>query len=165
MLARGVKKSCKTNWRKTRLRHVLFLTPSLWKTHKITTVECAEGFKDRNKWCWKGKMEQNKGAIVSVLAATALRRGRVWVRSFLNLAPDEGEKSSSQLYRFTPKKRAPSSHRTAGWVGPTAGLHVLEKKKSSSLSGNRTTIFGLPARSLPPTLTPVSRLRTMILRS
>jgi hypothetical protein len=29
---------------KQRLRHVLFLTPSLWKTHMNTTVACAEGF-------------------------------------------------------------------------------------------------------------------------
>ena len=61
----------KTNWHKIRLRHVLFLTPSLWKTRMNTTVECAEGFKDRNMQSWKGKMEHSKADIVSALAATA----------------------------------------------------------------------------------------------
>jgi len=29
---------------------------SLWKTHMNTTVECVEGFKERNMLCWKAKM-------------------------------------------------------------------------------------------------------------
>jgi hypothetical protein len=56
-----------------------------------TTVECAEEFKERNMMCWKGKVEQSKGGTVFVLAATAYRRGRFWVHSFLNLALDDGE--------------------------------------------------------------------------
>jgi len=57
MLGRGViGKGRKTNCRKKMLRHVLFLTPSLWKTHMNTTMECAEEFKDRNMQCWKRKM-------------------------------------------------------------------------------------------------------------
>jgi len=50
-----------------------------------TTVECAEGFKDRNMLYWNGKVEQTNVAIVSVLTATAWRRERVSVHSFLTL--------------------------------------------------------------------------------
>jgi len=115
--------------------------------------------------CWKGKVEHSNAAIVSVLTATAWRRGRVSVHSFLNFTLDGDDQSSSRLCRCTPRKRAPNIHRTAGWVGPTAGLHVLEKKNFSPLLGIEPRFFGLPARSLFPKLTPVSTLRTVILRS
>jgi len=54
-----------------------------------------------------------------------------------------------------PSKRNADTHRI-GWVGPSAGLDVLEKKKSLAYAGLRTP--DRPARSLVTMSTELSRL-------
>jgi hypothetical protein len=46
-------------------------------------------------------------------------------------ALDGGEWSTSCPGRFTPRERAPGTHRTGGWVGPRIGLDAVAKKKKS----------------------------------
>jgi hypothetical protein len=46
-----------------------------------------------------------------------------------------GEWSASRPGRFIPEKRAPRTHCIGGWVGPRAGLHVVEKRKFLTLQG------------------------------
>jgi hypothetical protein len=48
---------------------------------------------------------------------------------FLTSAPDAGERSASRLGRFTPREIAADNHWIGGWVGPRAGLDVVEKRK------------------------------------
>jgi hypothetical protein len=48
---------------------------------------------------------------------------------FLTLALDGGEWSASGPYFFTPRVRAPDYNWIGGWVGPRAGLDVVEKRK------------------------------------
>jgi hypothetical protein len=45
---------------------------------------------------------------------------------------DVGEWSASRLGRFTPKERAPGTHWVGGWVGPSAGLDTVSKRKFPS---------------------------------
>jgi hypothetical protein len=42
-----------------------------------------------------------------------------------------GEFSASHPYRFTSEETAPGTHCIGGWVGPSADLDVMEKKKIS----------------------------------
>jgi hypothetical protein len=49
---------------------------------------------------------------------------------FLTLALNGGEWSASRFY-FTPEETAPGTHYIQGWVGPRAGLDVMEKRKIS----------------------------------
>jgi hypothetical protein len=44
---------------------------------------------------------------------------------------DGGEWSASRPGRFTPGETAPGTHCIGGWVGPSAGLDVIEKRKTS----------------------------------
>jgi hypothetical protein len=44
-------------------------------------------------------------------------------------APDEGEWSASCPSHFTPRERAPGTHRIRGWVGPRAILDTVVKSK------------------------------------
>jgi hypothetical protein len=57
---------------------------------------------------------------------------------FLTSALDGGEWSASRLGRFTPGDTAPNTHFIGGWMGPRAGLDLMEKK-SFSPSWNRTS--------------------------
>jgi len=45
--------------------------------------------------------------------------------------------SASRSGRFTLRKE-PDTHFTGGWVGPTAGLEVLEEKNPRAPAGTRT---------------------------
>jgi hypothetical protein len=45
---------------------------------------------------------------------------------------------ASRPDRFTPDERAPGIHWIGGWVGPTIGLDVGEKRNISPPAGNRT---------------------------
>jgi hypothetical protein len=66
---------------------------------------------------------------------------RVYLHAFLTLALDGGEWSASRHGRFTPGERAHGTHWIGGWVGPTAGLDAVAKRKILSLSPS------LPART------------------
>jgi hypothetical protein len=48
---------------------------------------------------------------------------------FLTLTLVRGEWSASSPGRFTPRERAPNTHWIQGWVGPTASLDDVEKRK------------------------------------
>lgn len=53
----------------------------------------------------------------------------------------KGEWSAWRFGRFSPSERAPGIHSTVGWMRPTVGLEILEKRKKSPVTaGNRTTI-------------------------
>jgi len=47
-------------------------------------------------------------------------------------ALDGSEWPASRLGRLTPRKRAPSTRRIGGWVGPRAGLEAVVKRKIPS---------------------------------
>jgi hypothetical protein len=69
------------------------------------------------------------GKIVPVHAIKVYGGVKLWLYSLLTSAIKRGEWSASHLGRFTPEESAPGTHRIGGWVGPTAGLHVLEKEE------------------------------------
>jgi hypothetical protein len=48
---------------------------------------------------------------------------------FLTSALDGGEQSASRPDRFTHGKRTPSTHCSRRWVGSSAGLDAMEKRK------------------------------------
>jgi hypothetical protein len=66
---------------------------------------------------------------------------------FLTSALIGGEWPASRLGRFTPGDRAPGTHWIGGWVGPTAGLDNVEKRKFLTLPGLELRPLGRPARS------------------
>jgi hypothetical protein len=49
--------------------------------------------------------------------------------SFLTSTLDGGEWSASRPGRFTPERKAAGTHCIGAWVGPRAGLDVVEKRK------------------------------------
>jgi hypothetical protein len=51
---------------------------------------------------------------------------------------DGGEWSDSRLGHFTPRERAPGTHWIGGWVGPSAGLDAVVKKKYRASAEIRT---------------------------
>jgi hypothetical protein len=55
--------------------------------------------------------------------------------SFLTSAPDGCERSASRPFRFNPGEKVPGAHWTAGWVGPSAGVKSMEKRKIFPLPG------------------------------
>jgi hypothetical protein len=64
-----------------------------------------------------------------------------WPRDYLEV--------SSQLHVpicLAPGKEPPGTHCIGGWVGPTAGLDVVEKRKSLPLQGLELQPLGRPAR-------------------
>jgi hypothetical protein len=56
---------------------------------------------------------------------------------------------SGQFHHPTalPWERAPGTHWIGGWVGPRAGLDVVEKKKLLTLPGLELRPLGRPVRS------------------
>jgi hypothetical protein len=52
---------------------------------------------------------------------------------FLTSAPDGGERSALRPTHITPRKKAPRTHCIGDWVGPSGGLHAMEKRKISCL--------------------------------
>jgi hypothetical protein len=57
----------------------------------------------------------------------------VQLHGFLTSALDGGEWRASRRGRFTPRVRAPGTHRIGGWVGPRAVLDATVKRKIPSL--------------------------------
>jgi hypothetical protein len=53
--------------------------------------------------------------------------------------------SLSSPSRFNPGETAPGAHCTGGYVGPSADLDTLEKKKSFAFARNRTPTVKLKA--------------------
>jgi hypothetical protein len=58
-----------------------------------------------------------------------------------------GEWSASRLGRLTPEERAPRTHLIGGWMGPTAGLDDMEKRKLLTLPGLDLRPLGCPGHS------------------
>jgi hypothetical protein len=58
-----------------------------------------------------------------------------------------GELSALRPGRFTPGNIALGTHWIGGWVGPSAGLDDVEKRKFLTLSGLELRPLGRPARS------------------
>jgi hypothetical protein len=79
----------------------------------------------------------------------------------LDLGPlDGGYWSASRPRRFIPRKRVPATHWIGGWVGPTAGLDAVVKRKFPAPAGSRTPVH--LSRSLPSTLGRTSGISTGI---
>jgi hypothetical protein len=51
----------------------------------------------------------------------------------LTSALDGGDWSATRPGRFTPGETAPGTHYTGVWLGPRAGLYVMEKIKISAI--------------------------------
>jgi hypothetical protein len=67
----------------------------------------------------------------------------------LTSALDGGGWSASRPSRFTPRQRAPGTHRIGGWVGPRVVLDAVVKRKIPSPrreSNPRNQIFQLVAQ-------------------
>jgi hypothetical protein len=62
----------------------------------------------------------------------------VQLHTFLTSALDGDEWSVSHLSHFMPKQRAPGTHWIRGWVGPRAGLDVVENRNPSVPAWNQT---------------------------
>jgi hypothetical protein len=55
----------------------------------------------------------------------------IQLHEFLTLALDGGEWSASHPGHFTYREKAPDTHWIGGWMGPTAGLDEVLKRKNS----------------------------------
>jgi hypothetical protein len=82
----------------------------------------------------------------------------VWMHVFLILVLVGGEWSASRPGRYTPKERAPGTHWVGGWVGPRAGLDIVEKRKFLTLQGLKIRHLGHSACSLSQSLLTLLRL-------
>jgi hypothetical protein len=65
---------------------------------------------------------------------------------FLTSALHRGEWSVSSPDLFTPEERAPNAYCIGEWVAHRAGPDALEKRKSLSSAGNRTSAVQSVAR-------------------
>jgi hypothetical protein len=54
-------------------------------------------------------------------------------KTFLNSSLDGDVRPASRPGRFTPRETAPGTHCVGGWMGPRAGLGVMEKRKFACL--------------------------------
>jgi hypothetical protein len=77
---------------------------------------------------------QVQGKVSLCLISRELLREDIWASGvicplILTSTLDGGEWSASRPYRFTPRERACSTHSIGGWVGPTASLDAVEKRK------------------------------------
>jgi hypothetical protein len=70
----------------------------------------------------------------------------VQLHEFLTSALDGGERSASGPGRFTPEMEAPGTYWIGGWVGPTAGLDAVVKRKKFHNFLCRELNPGRPAR-------------------
>ena len=87
----------------------------------------------------------------------------VWFRSFVKLTLDGTDWSASCSSCFNLRGKSPPPHNThwlGVWMGPRAGLHILENRKSIAFARIRTP--DLPARSLVPIPTELSCLHFLI---
>jgi hypothetical protein len=92
-----------------------------------------------------------------------LRRMGPWSYSstILNLALDGGELSALRFSRFTSGEPALGIHCIGGWVGPRAGLSIMEKRKiSCTCQKSNPRFLGRTAHSLVTAPTEISRLST-----
>jgi hypothetical protein len=71
----------------------------------------------------------------------------VQIHIFLTSALVGGEWSASRPFRFTPGERASGTHWIRGWVGPSASLDNMEKRKFLTLPGLKLRPLGRPALS------------------
>ena len=101
---------------------------------------CEKDLRTRNILCWKGKMDQSKCEIVRGLAATYYRRGRNVGSLILNFGTIWRCVVNESVV-LIPRKGATDIHRAGGWVVPTAGLYVLEKKKNPCRKSNDFSVF------------------------
>jgi hypothetical protein len=62
----------------------------------------------------------------------------VWIHIFLTSALVGGEWSASRTGRFTPGERDHVIHWIEGWVGPNAGLGLVEKRKILTLNDSKS---------------------------
>jgi hypothetical protein len=74
--------------------------------------------------------------------------GGIALHAFLASALDGGEWSASRPGHFTPRERAPGTHRIGGWVGLRAGLDAVVKRKilSSCRDSNHPIIQPIAQR-------------------
>jgi hypothetical protein len=68
-------------------------------------------------------------------------------KSLKNTALDEGE-WSSRSDRFIPPGKEPSTHWIVGWVGPRAGLDIVEQRNIFPLPRMKPGLADRPARRL-----------------
>jgi hypothetical protein len=95
---------------------------------------------------------------------TCLKCKGIWgsgsiAQTFLTSELDAGELSAVRPDRFTAEESALGTQPIGGFVGPRAGLDVIEKiRYLFSLPGIESLLLGHPARSLVAILTELSRL-------
>jgi hypothetical protein len=68
-------------------------------------------------------------------AMKASGRVDLWIHVFLSSALVGGEWSASRPCHLIPGERAPGTHWTGAWVGPTAGVEDMDKWKFLTLLG------------------------------
>jgi hypothetical protein len=71
------------------------------------------------------------------------------IHAFLTSALAGSEWSASRPGCFTPSERVPSTHWIGDWVGPSAGLDDVKKRKCLTLPGLELRLLGRPTRSQP----------------
>jgi hypothetical protein len=95
-------------------------------------------------WCWSALLATD--CPCTYLSTTPWRRiggVGVYLHAFLTSALDGGEWLASRPGRFTRSVKASSVHWIRGWVGPRAGLDVVEERKISIViapAGNWTPV-------------------------
>jgi hypothetical protein len=93
-------------------------------------------------------MQACKESITIVPVVRNLGTGKNWVVKF----------PTQPLYcppPLDPPRKKPSTHWTGGWVGQTAGLHVLKERKLASLLSSEPRFFQANTARMP---NPISRL-------
>lgn len=60
----------------------------------------------------------------------------VQLRAFVSSVLEESDYSASRPGLYTPRHRAPFTHRIGGWMGPEVGLDTLVKRNIPASSRN-----------------------------